>query len=410
METPDNFDFETFKQEAIKGLYSGKSLTGENGIFAPMLKHFLESALQGELDNHLNANKAEGIKNRKNGLSKKTIKSNGGSFELETPRDRDGSFSPQVVGKRQLVLTDTLERQIISMYSHGMSYSSINEQLEELYGYHLSVGELSNITDRIIPRLQEWQSRPLSRVYAVVWMDAMFYKVRVDGKVSSRAMYSVIGLGLDGKKEVLGIYLAETEGAKFWLSVLSDFKARGVEDILISCVDGLKGFPQAIEAVFPKTQIQLCVVHQIRYSIRFVANKHLSEFVKDLKLVYKAENLGMAEQHLGALAEKWSKLYPKAVETWTNNWDNISTYFQYSPAIRKTIYTTNTIEGYHRQIRKITKSKGAFASDNALLKLAYLAIQNMDKVWNAKISNWREMLAELMITFEDRISQVDLLS
>ncbi|MEA5405152.1 IS256 family transposase, partial [Arcicella sp. DC2W] len=295
MDTPDNFDFETFKQEAIKGLYSGKPLTGENGIFAPMLKHFLESALQGELDNHLNANKAEGIKNRKNGLSKKTIKSNGGSFELETPRDRDGSFNPQVVAKRQLVLTDTLERQIISMYSHGMSYSSINEQLEELYGYHLSVGELSNITDRVIPRLQEWQSRPLSRVYAVVWMDAMFYKVRVDGKVSSRAMYSVIGLGLDGKKEVLGIYLAETEGAKFWLSVLTDFKARGVEDILISCVDGLKGFPQAIEAVFPKTQIQLCVVHQIRYSTRFVYDKHLREFVKDLQLVYKAENLNMAE-------------------------------------------------------------------------------------------------------------------
>jgi transposase-like protein len=282
--------------------------------------------------------------------------------------------------------------------------------LEELYGYHLSVGELSNITDRIIPRLQEWKSRPLSRVYAVVWMDAMFYKVRIDGKVSSRAMYSVIGLGLDGKKEVLGIYLAETEGAKFWLSVLSDFKARGVEDILISCVDGLKGFPQAIEAVFPKTQIQLCVVHQIRYSTRFVYDKHLREFVKDLQLVYKAENLSMAEYHLDSLAEKWGKLYPKAVETWTNNWENISTYFQYSPAIRKTIYTTNTIEGYHRQIRKITKSKGAFASDNALLKLAYLAIQNMDKVWNAKIKNWREMLAELIITFEGRISQVDLLS
>ncbi len=410
MDTPDTFDFETFNQEAIQGLYSGKPLTGENGIFAPMLKHFLETALQGELDNHLIANKSEGIKNRKNGLSSKIIKSSGGSFELDTPRDRDCSFTPQVVAKRQLVLTDTLERQIISLFGHGMSYSSINEQLEELYGYHLSVGELSNITDRIIPLMKEWQSRPLSRIYAVVWMDAMFYKVRVDGKVCSRAMYSVIGLGLDGKKEVLGIYLAETEGAKFWLSVLTDFKLRGVEDILISCVDGLKGFPQAIEAVFPKTQIQLCVVHQIRYSSRFVADKHLKEFINDLKLIYKASTLDIAEESLVILSEKWSKTYPKAVDTWTNNWSNISTYFQYSSEIRRIVYTTNTIEGYHRQIRKITKTKGAFTSDNALLKLAYLAIQNMNKVWNTTTKNWRDILAELMITFDDRISQVDLLS
>lgn len=288
-----------------------------------------------------------------------------------------------------------------------MSYSSINEQLNELYGYQLSVGELSSITDRVMPALKEWQTRPLSRLYAVVWLDAMFYKVRVDGKVSSRAMYSVIGLGMDGKKEVLGVYMAENEGAKFWLGVLQDFKNRGVEDILISCVDGLKGFPEAIEAVFPKTQIQLCVVHQIRYSTRFIADKHLKEFIKDLKAVYKAENLTVAEDALFALEEKWSMQYPKAIETWTRNWANISTYFQYSPAIRKIIYTTNTIEGYHRQIRKITKSKGAFTSENALLKLAYLAIQNMSKTWNKTAFNWKAMLSELLITFEDRIYQED---
>lgn len=407
METNNDFDFEAFKKEAIKGLYNGKSLTGTDGIFAPMLKHFLESALQGELENHLSESKANQVKNRKNGTTSKQIKSNAGSFELETPRDRDGSFSPEIVPKRQLVLTDTLERQILSMYGHGMSYSSINEQLSELYGYHLSVGELSSITDRVLPALKEWQTRPLSRLYAVVWLDAMFYKVRVDGKVSSRAMYSVIGLGLDGKKEVLGLYMAESEGAKFWLGVLQDFKNRGVEDILISCVDGLKGFPEAIEAVFPKTQIQLCVVHQIRYSTRFIADKHLKEFVNDLKAVYKAESLTVAEDALVALEEKWSVRYPKAVETWTRNWANISTFFQYSPAIRKIIYTTNTIEGYHRQIRKITKSKGAFTSENALLKLAYLAIQNMSKTWNKTTFNWKTMLSELLITFEDRISQVD---
>lgn len=408
MEEKKEFDFESFKAEAIKGLYNGQSLTGEGGIFAPMLKHFLETALQGEMDNHLIESRASQTKNRKNGRSSKTIKSSGGQFELHTPRDRDGSFMPDIVAKRQLVLTDTLERQIMSMYGHGLSYSSINKQLNELYGYELSVGELSSITDRVLPAITEWKTRALSRVYVVVWMDAMFYKVRVDGKVSTRAMYSVIGLGLDGKKEVLGLYLAESEGAKFWLNVLQDFKNRGVEDIFISCVDGLKGFPEAIEAIFPRTQVQLCVVHQIRYSTRFIPDKHLREFIKDLKLIYKADDLSQAEIALEELESKWMKLYPKAVETWLNNWLNISTYFQFSPYIRKIIYTTNIIEGYHRQIRKITKSKGAFTSDNALLKLAYMAIQNMNKTWEKKTFNWRAILSELMITFEDRIDQADL--
>lgn len=233
------------------------------------------------------------------------------------------------------------------------------------------------------------------------------YKVRVDGKVTTRVLYSVIGLNLQGKKEVLGIYLTESEGAKFWLSVLQDFKNRGVNDIFIACVDGLKGFPEAIEVTFPKTQTQLCVVHQIRNSLRFIPDKHLKEFLVDLKAVYQASTRIIGEDNLLILSEKWSKIYPKAVDGWINNWESLSVFFQYSSPIRKIIYTTNTIEAYHRQIRKLTKTKGAFTSDNALLKLAYLAIINMDKLWNKTVFAWKEILSEITIVFAERIGRED---
>jgi transposase-like protein len=255
--------------------------------------------------------------------------------------------------------------------------------------------------------LREWQVRPLSNIYVVAWLDAMYYKVRVEGKVVTRVLYSVIGLNLQGKKEILGIYLTKSEGAKFWLSVLQDFKQRGVNDIFIACVDGLKGFPEAIESVFPTTQIQLCIVHQIRGSLRFIPEKHVKEFIVDLKSVYQANTREIGEENLLLLGEKWSKLYPKAVEPWMNNWGHLSVFFQYSQSIRRIIYTTNTIETYHRQIRKITKTKGSFTSDNALLKLAYLAIMNMDKLWNKTVFSWREILSEISIIFADRIADED---
>ena len=397
------FDYEQFKEEALKALQSGKPIMGEEGIFTPLLKHFLEASLQGEMDTHLHEEKASSKVNRRNGLSKKEVRSNLGKFELETPRDRTGSYEPVIVPKRQTILTEQLEDKIISMYSRGMSYSDISGHIEELYGYSLSVGELSSITDRVLPMLKEWQQRPLESLYAAVWMDAMFYKVRSEGKVISKALYSVIGLNLEGKKEVLGIYLSESEGAKFWLTVLNDIKQRGVEDIIFACVDGLKGFPEAILNVFPQTLVQLCIVHQIRYSMRLIADKDAKAFMKDLKTVYQAPDLKTAEDNLLALEEKWGKIYPQSVATWTNNWQHVATYFDYSPAIRRMIYTTNTIESYHRNIRKFTKTKAAFTSDNALLKLAFLAIQNMQKVWNKTTFNWKPILNELVIIFEHRV-------
>lgn len=406
MQTTDSFDFDSFKQEAMKELYKGKPLMGEGGIFTPLLKHFLEATLQGEIDTHLKEEQAKSNPNRRNGTGKKQVRSSMGKFDLETPRDRAGSYEPIIVPKRQTILTDQLESKIISMYGRGMSYSDISAHLQELYGFSLSVGELSSITDRILPVLKEWQNRPLYSVYVAFWLDAMYYKVRLDGKVVTRVLYSVIGLNLHGKKSVLGIYLSESEGAKFWLSVLQDLKQRGVEDVLFACVDGLKGFPEAIQAAFPQTLVQLCVVHQIRYALRLIPDKNVKEFMLDLKAVYQASNIKTAEDNLLILEEKWGKIYPQAVGTWTNNWANISTFFDYSEPIRKIIYTTNTIESYHRNIRKFTKTKAAFTSDNALLKLAFLAIQNMEKIWNKTAFNWKSILSELLITFGERI-QID---
>ena len=406
MQTTDSFDFDSFKQEAMKELYKGKPLMGEGGIFTPLLKHFLEATLQGEIDTHLKEEQAKSNPNRRNGTGKKQVRSSMGKFDLETPRDRAGSYEPIIVPKRQTILTDQLESKIISMYGRGMSYSDISAHLQELYGFSLSTGELSSITDRILPVLKEWQNRPLYSVYVSFWLDAMYFKVRLDGKVVTRVLYSVIGLNLHGKKSVLGIYLSESEGAKFWLSVLQDLKQRGVEDVLFACVDGLKGFPEAIQTAFPQTLVQLCVVHQIRYALRLIPDKNVKEFMVDLKAVYQASNIKTAEDNLLVLEEKWGKIYPQAVGTWTNNWANISTFFDYSEPIRKIIYTTNTIESYHRNIRKFTKTKAAFTSDNALLKLAFLAIQNMEKIWNKTAFNWKSILSELLITFGERI-QID---
>lgn len=398
------FNFGEFEAGAIEGLRQGRSLMGEDGIFTPLLKRFLEAGLEGELSAHLSEVRQSKKKNRRNGHNKKEVRSSVGRFELETPRDRSGTFEPVLVPKRQTILTDQLEQKIISMYGRGMSYADISAHIEELYGFGLSAGELSLITDKVLPQLHGWQQRPLETMYVAIWLDAMFHKVRVDGKVVSRAMYSVVGLNLEGKKEILGIYLSENEGARFWLTVLQDLRQRGVEDVLFCCVDGLKGFPEAIAEVFPQALVQLCVVHMIRYSMRLIADKDTQEFMADLKAVYQASILSIAEENLRALEQKWGKKYPQSVATWTNNWQHIATYFDYSEQIRRMIYTTNTIESYHRQIRKITKSKAAFTSDNALLKVAFLAIQNMTKLWNQKLRSWKSVLNELIITFGDRIN------
>jgi transposase-like protein len=398
----DQFDYESFKQAAIKGLYEGKPLTGQDGLFAPMLKHLLESALEGEMDNHL-AQTRQAEHNRRNGKNTKTVKSSAGLLELTTPRDRSGSYQPQLVPKRQVVLTEQLEAKILSLYGMGSSYSDISQHLLEMYGYSLSDSELTAITDKVIPAMREWQNRPLESLYTLVWLDGIYYKVRHEGKVVTRVLYSVLGLSLSGKKQVLGIYTAESESARFWLTVLNDLKNRGIEDMLITCVDGLKGFDTAIATVYPAATVQLCIVHQLRNSFRFIPNKLLTDFVKDIKTVYQAADRVQGMENLLIVQEKWGKQYPQAVQPWLEKWESLSPFFDYPPAVRKVMYTTNTVEGYHRQLRKVTKTKGAFSSDMALQKLVYLTIQNLQTKWETTTHNWKSVLNELSIIFEDRI-------
>lgn len=398
------FDFDRFKEEAMKSLYEGKKMGGTDGVFAPLLKHLLESMLEGELDHHLRESKASSKSNRKNGKSKKTVRSlQSGHFELETGRDRDGTFEPKIVAKRQLIITEELEDNVIAMYSRGMSTRDISGYVKEMYGMDISATEISHITDKIIPAMNDWRNRPLESVYPFVFLDCMHYKVKDNGSVQSRAVYNILGIDREGKKDLLGIYLSENEGAKFWLSVLTDLKQRGVEDILVACVDGLKGFPDAIEAVYPKTQVQLCIVHQIRSSLRYVPEKDKKAVVADLKPIYQANNQDQGYENLLEFEEKWGDKYPLTVKGWVDNWGHLSTYFEYSKDIRRAIYTTNAIEAMHRQIRKVTKTKGAFTSDQVLLKLVYLAIKDISKKWTMPIRNWGLTMQQLHIKFGERI-------
>lgn len=398
----EQFNLEEIKKKALEQFRSGKSLYGKDGAFAPMLKSFLEAALEGELDSHLDADeRKEG--NRKNGKTSKTLQTSDGPLEIETGRDRNSTFEPELVKKRETVLADTLESKIIGLYGLGMSFRDISSHLKEMYDADISHTTLSTITDRIIPVIKEWQGRPLEDMYCIVWLDAMHYKVKDEGRITSRAVYHILGINKEGRKDLLGIYVSESEGANFWLSVLSDLRNRGVADILIACIDNLNGFSEAIESIFPKVEVQSCLVHQIRNSLKYVASKDQKPFMADLKEVYRAATKDLAEQQLDALDKKWGKKYPLVINSWRNNWPKLSTYFKYDPAIRKMIYTTNTIEGFHRQVRKVTKTKGAFPSDMALLKLIYLAYVNIRKKWTAPLQNWAMTVSQLSIWFEGRI-------
>lgn len=404
MGTQEEFDFESFKKQAMSDLYSGKSSTGTNGVFAPLMKHLLESMMAGELNHHLVENKLNGIANRKNGKTSKTVKALGaGEFDLESNRDRLGTFEPKVVPKRQLIITEELEGKILSMYALGMSTRSMSEYIQEMYQMEISAAEISRITDSVLPSVQEWRNRPLDAVYPFIFLDCMFFRIRVNGQVETRAIYNILGVDIEGKKDVLGLYVSESEGAKFWLTVLTDLKKRGIEDIFIACIDGLKGFPEAIEAVFPHTKVQLCIVHQIRSSMKYVPDKDRKAVVADMKPIYTAVNEEQGYQRLLGFEEKWGKKYPLSCKSWMDNWLNLSTFFEYDDAIRKVIYTTNPIEGVHRQIRKITKTKGAFSSEQALLKLMYLVIKNISKKWTMPVHNWGLAMSQLYIKFGDRI-------
>lgn len=399
----NRIDYEALKNKALRQLKSGQPLTGKGGAFAPLLKEFLEAALESELEDHLDEKERQ-VGNRRNGLGRKTVKSSEGSFEVSTPRDRSGNFEPEIIRKRETILAESLESKIIGLYGLGTSLRDISGHIQEMYGTEISAATLSGITDKIIPRIKEWQSRPLDTVYCIVWMDAMHYKVKDEGRIKSRAIYNVMGINKEGKKDILGMYVSESEGANFWLSVLTDLQDRGLEDILIACIDNLKGFAEAVQSTFPKTDVQTCIIHQVRNSLKYVASKDQKAFMKDLKPVYQAINKEMAEDRLLELEQDWGKKYPVVLASWNNNWDKLSTYFKYPQEIRKLIYTTNAIEGFHRQVRKVTKTKGAFTSDMALMKLIYLTVENITKKWDKPLRNWGLTVQKLSIIFEGRLS------
>lgn len=395
MATP-TFDMEA----ALKSLREGKDLTGKDGILTPLIKQLTEAAMQAELEHHLASDEAP---NRKNGTTRKTMKSPAGNFELQTPRDRAGTFEPQLVKKHQTHLTDELERKILALFALGTGYEDIRKHIEDLYGIHISNGTLNAVTDKLLPELQAWRERDLEAVYPIVWLDAIHYKIREGGRYISKAVYTILGLTIDGKKELLGLYLSDTEGAHYWLGVLTDLHNRGVKDILIACIDGLKGFPEAIASLYPHTEIQHCIVHQIRNSLKYVASKNQKIFMADLKCVYKAATLNAAETALDELEAKWGEKYPVVIKSWRSKWQTLSAYFKYPDYIRKAIYTTNAVEAVHRQFRKLTKTKGGFANENSLLKLLYAGMLNASERWTHPIQNWNLTLSQLTIHFPGRL-------
>lgn len=400
-EEKKGFDFETFSKEAISGLYNKQALTGDKGIFTPLLKHFLEKALELELEEHLKAETA----NKRNGLTQKRVKSSSGEFELTTPRDRQSTFTPEIVAKRQIVIDDDLTDKILSMYGKGMSYSDIKKFLNEIYGLSFSPAQLSEITDKIIPELEQWQSRPLDRVYAFVWFDAIHYKLREDNTVKTKALYNVFAVNMDGERELLGMYISENESARFWLTVMEDLQLRGVDDLLIISTDNLKGFSEAISSVFPQATVQSCIVHQVRNTLKYASAKDYKALTVDMKAIYGSAKREAAEGKLEEFAQKWQDKYPTAVKSWQDNWYKLSAFFDFGKDIRRLMYTTNPIENVHRQMRKITKSKGSFPSDLALKKLIYLVIREINQSPKRKVTGWNLIYNQLSIKFGDRITE-----
>jgi transposase-like protein len=401
----EKFDFEEFARKAGEQLRSGKPLTGKDGVFTPLLKKVLEASLEGEMDEHLEETRGK-KKNRRNGRTPKNIQSSLGGFEIFSPRDRNSTFEPQTIEKRQRSLSEDIDRQIVALFGRGMSYSDIQGHLREMYGVEISDGTISAITDRIIPEIKEWQNRPLENIYPVIWLDAMHFKVRDNGVVKAKAIYSILGVTLDGQKEVLGIYFGDNESSSFWRQVLNDLKMRGIKDICIACIDNLKGFAEAIEDTFPLTDVQLCLVHQMRNSIKYLNWKDMKPCIADLRKIYTANNEDLALNYLAQAEEKWSK-YSIIFKSWRHNWDRLANFFKYPPALRRIIYTTNPIESFHRMVRKVTKTKGAFTSEDAIVKQIYLATINANTRFRGTAFGWTSVRNELNIYFGDRLTQGD---
>ena len=388
-----------------------KSGNDVNSIMRDMMSVLLEGVLDEELNEELGYSKYDyrnkETDNSRNGHSRKTMRTSYGDMDIAIPRDRKGEYEPQLIPKYQNTVTQDMEEKIISMYAKGMTTGDIEAHLKELYDLDISDSTISRITDKIMPLVKEWQERPLQEIYAVVYMDAIHYHVRSEGRIVKRAVYIALGIDMDGKKDVIGMYVGENEGAKFWLSIINGLKNRGVQDILIACVDGLNGFPQAIEAVYPKTEIQQCIIHQIRNTTNYVSYKDLKKLMADLKMVYAAPDEAAALEELESFGEKWNSKYPKIYKSWSEHWATLSTYFTYPNEVRKLIYTTNAIEGFNRQLRKVTKSKTVFPSDDSLLKMLYLATMDITKKWTGRRRDWSQIRAQLEIYFEERLEKAE---
>ena len=403
-----NFDY----NEEVKKCKTIDDVIGKDGLVQRLIKDVLENILEVEMGEHLGRDKYDrqtdidqDDRNYRNGYSKKTLRSSFGDVDLDVPRDRKAEFEPQIIKKYETVCNE-LDKKIISLYAKGMSTRDIQAEVEDLYGITLSPSMISKITDKVIATATEWQNRMLDEIYPIVYLDAMYFKVRSNGKIVNKAVYICLGYTLEGYKDILGIWVDEAEGAKFWLSICNDLKNRGVKKILIACMDGLKGLPQAIKTVFPTVDIQTCIVHQIRNSIKYIASKDKKAFMKDLKEVYKAPTEDLALAQLDNLKEKWGSNYGMVIDSWYNNWNNLDTFFKFSPQIRKLIYTTNVLEGFNRQVRKFTKVRTIFPTDESLNKCVYLATMEIMEImekWTQPIHNWRTTLAELSLYFEEQL-------
>ena len=400
-----NFDYNS----EIKKCKTIDDVLGKNGLVQRLVKDVLENILEAEMDEHLGRDKYQrqsniepGERNYRNGYSQKNLRSSFGDVDLDIPRDRKSEFEPQIVKKYETVCNE-LDKKIISLYAKGMTTSDIQAEIEDLYGITISPSMVSKITDKVIATATEWQNRMLDKIYPIVYLDAMYFKVRSNGKIVNKAVYICLGYTMEGYKDILGLWVDEAEGAKFWLGICNDLKNRGVKEILIACMDGLKGLPQAIQTVFPSANIQTCVVHQIRNSIKYIASKDKKSFMKDLKEVYKAPTEELALAQLDKLKETWGNSYGMVINSWYNNWNNLSTFFDFSPRIRKMIYTTNALEGFNRQVRKYTKSRTIFPTDESLNKCVYLATMEIMEKWTQPVPNWGATLAELTLFFTEEL-------
>ncbi|MGO5076185.1 IS256 family transposase [Clostridium sporogenes] len=401
---PD-FDY----KEEVRKCKSLDDVMGKNGLIQRMLKDVIQNILEAEMEEHLGREKYErnienNNKNYRNGYSKKNIRSSFGDMDVDIPRDRNAEFEPKVIKKYETVCNE-LDKKVIALYAKGMSTRDIQSEIEDLYGITISPSMVSKITDKVMGGATAWQNRMLDKMYPIVYMDAMHFKVRDDNRIVSKAAYICMAYDMNGHKDILGIWIGESEGAKFWLSVCNDLKNRGVQEILIACMDGLKGLPDAIKTVYPDVNIQTCIVHQIRNSLKYIASKDKKEFIKDLKLVYKASTEELALAELDNLKEQWGSKYGIVIESWYNNWDNLSTFFEFSPEIRNMIYTTNALEGFNRQIRKFTKTRTVFPTEDSLRKSVYLATMEILKKWISPRQNWGLTLAQLNIQFNDKFNK-----